>query len=531
MDRLVDKLLVGGGGGGGGGDGDSAVAAVLGMAQSDHVFTAAFLGGEHRAFVDFTDLGHRVTCLVNSKTYRRQLALRHYRATGKGLPAEVQSTAILTLEARPFADGYRHPISVRLGELDGRIYIDLGDETWDAIEVDQDDWRRMRNPPVRFARSISALPLPMPVRGASLEPLGELLNVDADGLKICIGWLVSAFSPTGPYPTLVTLGQHGTGKTTLLRILRRLLDPNSADVCSFPPTERDLLVSVQRCWMPLFDNLSSISDELSDALCRMSTGGSMVLRTLFTDSDETVLTALRPVGLSGITEIVTRADLMDRCVFALTQPLTKFVEEKVLWAKVDALAPSLLGALLDVVVAILRLQAEEGPAPLPGEWRMADFVRLLSFAEAALGWPEGAFAEAYAANRRGAILMVVEANPLASALVTFMQETYYAADGTKQTRKKKPWIGTSTDLHPVLANLAGAGAASVPGWPRSPNALGKALPRVVPPLAAIGLQVTTHRTATERTIRLEWDGVPEEAAATAPPRDPKVTPLRPRVKL
>ena len=263
--------------------------------------------------------------------------------------------------------------------------------------------------------------------------------------------------------------------------------------------------------MPLFDNQSSISDDLSDAICRLSTGGGMVLRTLFTDSDETVLTALRPVGLSGITEIVTRADLMDRCVFALTQEITEYIEEKVLFAKVDALAPSLLGALLDVVVSILR--KAEDPTPLTAPWRMIDFVRWVSYlGEEALGWQEGEFAQAYAANRENAVLMIIEANPLASAIVAFMQETFFA-DGKKTTRKREPWAaGAATDLHPVLVNLAGSWAAlQVPTWPRSPGMpSAKRCHRDHPTTEGdrrIPLQVTTHRSARPSgRSRKNWRG-------------------------
>jgi hypothetical protein len=307
------------------------------------------------------------------------------------------------------------------------------------------------------------------------------------------------------------LGQHGTAKTTLIRLLRWLIDPNAADVRSFPPTERDLLVGAQRCRIQAFDNLSGISAELSDALCRLSTGGHMVLRALRTDSDEVVLGATRPTCMTGITEIVTRADLLDRCVFVTPNPITDYVEDKVFWAKVEQLAPSLLGALLDVVVSILRNQ--DNPVPLTTPWRMADFVRWVSHAEGALGWQEGAFAEAYAVNRQRAVMMVIEADPLASAFVTFMQEQYTATDpetGARQklSRKKGPWSGTANELHAVLGRLVGGGTTSAPGWPRSPGALGRALPRIIPPLAAIGLKVMTRRTMTERSIELSWTDVP-----------------------
>ena len=37
-------------------------------------------------------------------------------------------------------------------------------------------------------------------------------------------------------------------------------------------------------WLLCFDNLSVISDSLSEALCRLSTGGATIARKLYTNS-------------------------------------------------------------------------------------------------------------------------------------------------------------------------------------------------------------------------------------------------------
>ncbi len=57
-----------------------------------------------------------------------------------------------------------------------------------------------------------------------------MLGLDDDASKLAIGWLVGCFMPEGPYPILVLSGEQGSGKTTLTRMCRRLVDPNASPV-------------------------------------------------------------------------------------------------------------------------------------------------------------------------------------------------------------------------------------------------------------------------------------------------------------
>jgi hypothetical protein len=62
---------------------------------------------------------------------------------------------------------------VRVGEHDGRIYLDLANPAWEAVEIAPDGWRVVADPPVRFRRSKGMLALPTPERGGSLADLSR----------------------------------------------------------------------------------------------------------------------------------------------------------------------------------------------------------------------------------------------------------------------------------------------------------------------------------------------------------------------
>jgi hypothetical protein len=114
------------------------------------------------------------------------------------------------------------------------------------------------------------------------------------------GWIDrgAALRPGGPYPLLAVSGEQGSSKTVLSKILRALGDPNAAPVRSAPREERDLFIAASNGHLLAFDNLSDIPPWISDALCRLASGGSFALRQLYTDNEEALFEAARPAILN-----------------------------------------------------------------------------------------------------------------------------------------------------------------------------------------------------------------------------------------
>ena len=69
------------------------------------------------------------------------------------------------------------------------------------------------------------------------------------------------------------------------------------------------------------DNLSDVKDWLSDAFCRLSTGGGISSRKLDTDLDEALLDAQRPCLVTGINPVANRSDLLDRTLSVTLPPI------------------------------------------------------------------------------------------------------------------------------------------------------------------------------------------------------------------
>ena len=140
--------------------------------------------------------------------------------------------------------------------------------------------------PVRFRRARGMNALPVPRRGGSIEALRPFLNVQGDeDFVLIVSWLVAALRPKGPYPVLVLQGEAGSAKSTAVRVLRALVDPNTSPLRSEPRETRDLMIAARNSWCIAFDNVSRLSPRLSDDLCRMATGGGFSTRQLYTDNE------------------------------------------------------------------------------------------------------------------------------------------------------------------------------------------------------------------------------------------------------
>jgi hypothetical protein len=131
------------------------------------------------AFADLTIDGDRQTWAIRSKTFRAWLRRCHYEATGTALDAAALRSTLDLLEARALFDAPQRAVHVRIAEYAGRIYLDLADERWRAVEVGPDGWRVIGCPPVRFRRPAGILPIPAPERGGSIEALASFLNLSS----------------------------------------------------------------------------------------------------------------------------------------------------------------------------------------------------------------------------------------------------------------------------------------------------------------------------------------------------------------
>src|SRR5262245_54332492 len=251
------------------------------------------------------------------------------------------------------------------------------------------------------------------------QGLRYFLNVASDSdFVLVVAFVLACLRNRGPYPVPVLAGEQGTAKSTFSAMLKALLDPNTAPLRALPREDRDLFIAASNGHLLAFDNVSGLPAWISDTLCRLATGGGFAVRQLYTDQDEVLFDAVRPVIMNGIEDIVTRPDLADRAVLLTLEPIPEERRrpEKDLWAAFEAERPRVLGALLDAAATGLDMLPEIKLEKLP---RMADFAQWATACESAL-WPPGTFWSAYCGNLDEAVESVIEADEVAVAVRTLM---------------------------------------------------------------------------------------------------------------
>jgi hypothetical protein len=343
------------------------------------------------------------------------------------------------------------------------------------------------------------LPLPVPEQGGSIEALNSFLNLPSrNEFVLVVAWLLGALRSRGPYPLLAISGEQGSAKTVLCKLLKALIDPNAAPLRALSREERELMIAANNGYLLAFDNVSGLPVWLSDALCRLASGGSFAVRQLYTDDEEVLFQAARPILLNGIEDVITRSDLGDRAIFLLLPSIgdAQRRPEAELWGEFEIARPCILGALLDAVVHGLRTLGRVQLARLP---RMADFALWATACEAAF-WPAGNFTHVYAANRRAAIENIIEADPLATCVRTIM------ADRTM-------WAGSASDLLHLCAENARADIFSGRLWAKNPGALAGRLRRAQTFLRTLGIEITFSREGRTGTRMIRMSRSPESAVS------------------
>lgn len=177
---------------------------------------------------------------------------------------------------------------------------------------------------------------------------------------LIVAWPLAALRAGGPYPLLAISGEQGSVKCVLSKLLKALIDPNAAPVRSLSRQERELMIAANNGYLLAFDNLSGLPNWLSDALCRLATGGSFAARQLYTDNEEILFEAARPILLNSIEEVVSRPDLADRAIFLTLAPVgeTQRRPGSELWREFEIAQPRILGVLLEAVVHGLRAMSD-----------------------------------------------------------------------------------------------------------------------------------------------------------------------------
>jgi putative DNA primase/helicase len=386
--------------------------------------------------------------------------------------------------------GAEYEAKIRLARVNDEIYVDLCDQMWRVVQIDGTGWKIVKKSPLRFIRSTGMRELPEPESGGTLEEFREILPhlSDENWIKLQ-GFLIGVFNPVGTQPVLVITGGQGSGKSSMVEMISNLIDPNQVPSRSMPKKVDDLFVATENCRLLVFDNVSQLSADQSDALAQMSSGGGMTKRKLYSDTDEILITTRQPIILNGITDFVERPDLDERSIHIPLEsidPNERRLDSE-LRERFEEMRPRLLGAIFDAVSVALR---ESGNVKLDGLPRLAEMTHFVTAAESALQMEPGEF-----------VRVMQEQGVERSESRAGLEPVAIAIRDHVRTVTNTAFEGTVGELLERIVEW-------LPNGPNywTPRKLGGEIRRLTPDLKAIGIHIVSlGRSRHGNRIRITFD--------------------------
>ena len=265
--------------------------------------------------------------------------------------------------------------SIRVAERDDgkTLYLDLADPAGRVVKVTEETWAVIADAPVRFVRPPGTLPLPVPVRGGSVQLLRDLMPVDDDQWTLILGWLLGALREHGAHFAAVFQGPGGTAKSTLAAVMSLVVDPRNPTMLQMNNMSEDLLLSAHSRWVLALDEVKPLTLDKASTLKAITTGTGYSARKKYSDGDVYACEVLRPIVLTGHCGLLDDPALLSRSIPLWRRapvPSDKDMKPTAVEARLQERLPQILGALLDMVVN--GLKEREPRYPRNRQPRMSD---------------------------------------------------------------------------------------------------------------------------------------------------------------
>ncbi len=445
-----------------------------------------------RGYISMEIDGHQEIWSCGGRKIKLWLSSEIHRTQEKAPTAEVKKSILSVLEGKACFEGSEIKLHDRVAWHGNEIFYDLTNSKWQIVKIAKEGWEIVDNPPTIFKRYPHHKEQVTPSKNGDVKLFLNYINVaNPEHQLLLLIFLISCFIPDFPHVMLVVFGAQGSSKSTLSKLARLVVDPSLIEVASFPHSQRELIQALAHHYFLFFDNVSHITEEESDTLCKAITGGGHVKRELYENDEDIIYTFMRCIGMNGINLVTTRPDLLERSLLLELERIDpeNRKTEKELYQNFAKDLPSILGGIFDVLVKAIQIQPT---IKLNAHHRMADWSLWGCAIAEALGYSKEEFLKAYQNNITRQSEMLLNENIVATTLFSFVEE-------------KKEWEGTATELLQELYKRTPLDyfEKQEKYWPKSAASLMRKINELRTYLRQIGISVTTKMLGFERRIYLE----------------------------
>lgn len=455
--------------------------------------TQLFPGINGELCISLIEDGKTKTMSLKSENWRSWL-IRFLRRIGVPASASMREeiTEALTALAHEVD---KEKVYVRVARTSTSVQVDLNDSSFNAVHISDlgGEFRIEQPRDVYLLRTNKQQPLPLPVRCDRrnfVKKFKRLIpSLESGHWLLVLAFILKCLDrDRGAFAILVIGGPQGAGKTVLSFRIKALVDPSEPPFLSPPKNVDDIIVAARNSYLLAYENMSGINSEMADIFCRLSTGGGISKRKLYTDHEEAFYKLHSPIIINGIDEPSNRPDFVDRCVMLELKPIAdgERIAETELNKDFEESLPELLGGLYGILAECLHILPNIQINNLP---RMTDYARMGIAAEKVLKLRPGLFLREYGKNRDEQTNNTFWNDDLCNAIYSFFRSKHCTGSRIE---------GTAQEL--MRRFLSGSRFVSAP---RTIKGFSGWLKRIAPLLKSRGIEVEwLPRTASKRLIAI-----------------------------
>lgn len=447
----------------------------------------ALNGGKNILFTDqkgdayiWTEVeGHREIMSIDDK-FSKRLHLQYFKAENNTASPEHLRSAIGLLQAKAQVEGEYHPLYNRVAELDGDFWYYLGDNERRAVKINADGWEVVQTPPILFKHHSHMEPQDEPIKGENLDYLErfhDLTQLTGNNKEIFNLMLITDLVPDISHIGLSLTGLQGSGKSTLLKLEKKLIDPSAIDIFPYSADLDNLNRIFAKHHIVPIDNVSEISQSVSDRYCVGISGAATSDRRKYTDDEDYIRQFKIILRLNSISGQVSNSDLLSRLILMEKEQIDGVRrDEKEVMADLKMIRPMLLGQLFDLLSKSMKIHEKLTFSPAP---RMAGWYNWAESAAVAMGHSQEWFVKLFENYEQKQFDEAVDQSSLAPLLEDLAGDV--------------PFIGRPTDLLSTLKQKAEEEGINTrtKGWPPNPTELMKRVKPLIRDLEKHKVAITT----------------------------------------
>ena len=382
---------------------------------------------------------------LGSKHAKEWLTSQYYKASGEFHSQEVYDQTLFLIQSQAkFNNKISHrEINKRIASDDNSCYIDLGNDEYELVKITPDkvEFVKQSDTTAIFNRSKSQTLMPTPtllVEDNPLEEFAKLVRMEDE--SIFLPHLITLFLPHVATPLMNITGQEGSAKSSRCALIKKLVDPKGSKLSeqteNFGRNVDDLNIHFANNYLSVFDNVSYITNDISDTLCKAITGSSYSKRKNYSDDEEIILTFQRKIIMNGIGLSLEHSDLVRRTLSYHSKKIPK-EEMKTLnevMEKFKSIQASALGQICNTLSIAYKLypKVSKSVKDIQG---MADFAVWGECISQALGRRPNQFFEDYKAKLEQNALLLNENN----CIIPFLESEFSSLKETELVYPAGVW--------------------------------------------------------------------------------------------